>query len=52
VRFFLPFIPIFDDMEDPFIFPYCGCKNMKPYLSTATYTPFRDLHEGDFVLAH
>ncbi len=25
---------------------------MKPSLSTSSYTPFRDLHEGDFLLAH
>jgi hypothetical protein len=51
VRFYIPFVPIFDDMEDPIILPYCGLKNMKPSLSTTTYTPFRDLHEGDFLLA-
>ncbi len=51
VRFSIPSVPIFDDMEDPVILPYCGPKNMKPSLSTTTYTPIGDLHEGDFLLA-
>jgi hypothetical protein len=25
---------------------------MKLFLCTTTYIPFRDLHEGDFILAH
>jgi hypothetical protein len=51
VRFSIPVAPIFDDMEDPTILPYCGPKNMKLSLSITTYIPFEDLHEGDFVLA-
>jgi hypothetical protein len=39
-------------MEDPVIPLYCGPKNMKLSLSTTTYIPFRNLHEGDFLLAH
>ncbi len=50
MRFFIPLVPTFDDMEDLAIPPYCGPKNMKPSLSITTYTPFRDLHEGDFLL--
>jgi hypothetical protein len=52
VRFSIPFVPIFDDIENPVILPYCGPKNMKVSLSTTTNTPFRDLHEKDFFLAH
>jgi len=52
VRFSIPSIPIFDNMEDPIIPLYCGSKNMKSSLNTTTYTPFKDLHEGDFLLAH
>jgi hypothetical protein len=37
-------------MEDPIIPPYSGPKNMKLFLSIVAYTPFRDLHEGDFFL--
>jgi len=47
VRFFIPSIPIFDDIENPIILPYCGPKNMKMSSNTTTYTPFRD-----FFLAH
>jgi len=39
-------------MEDPVIPLYCGPTNMKLSLSTTTYIPFRNLHEGDFLLAH
>jgi hypothetical protein len=35
------------DLEDPLIFPYYGPKNLKLAL---TYTPFRNLNNGDFVL--
>jgi len=35
------------DVEDPVQLPYCGPKNMKPL---TTYTPFRDLNVGDFML--
>jgi hypothetical protein len=35
------------DAEDPVQLPYCGPKNMKPL---TTYTPFRDLNVGDFML--
>jgi hypothetical protein len=51
VRFFIPSIPIFDDMEDLVIPLYYGPKNMKPSLSTTTYNPFKDLHERDFLFA-
>ncbi len=51
MRFSIPFVPILDDMEDPTIPLYRGSKHMKLSLNT-TYTPFRDLHEGDFLLAH
>jgi hypothetical protein len=44
--------PIFDNMKDLVIPLYCGPKNMKLSLSITTYIPFRDLHEGDFLLAH
>jgi len=33
--------------KDPIQVPYCGPKNMKPL---TTYTPFRYLNVGDFVL--
>jgi hypothetical protein len=52
MRFSIPSVPIFDNMEDPVIPPYYGPKNMKSSLSTITYNPFKDLHEGDFLLAH
>ncbi len=51
MKFSIPSVPIFDDMEDPTMLPYCGPKNMKPSLNITTYTPFRDLHEGGFLLA-
>jgi hypothetical protein len=50
VRFYIPLVPIFDDMEDSTSPPYCGPKNMKPSLTIAIYTPFKYLHEGDFLL--
>jgi hypothetical protein len=34
VKFFSPFVPILNDMEDLVILPYCWPKNMKPSLST------------------
>jgi len=49
VKFCIPSVPIFDDMEDSTIPPYCGPKNMKPSLRITTYIPFEDLHEGDFL---
>ncbi len=52
MRFSIPYVPIFDDMEDPIILPYSGPKNMKLSLSTTAYTLFGDLHEGDFLLAY
>jgi len=42
VRFLIPSIPIFDDIKNLVILPYCGPKNMKMSLNTTTYTPFRD----------
>jgi len=41
-RFSIPYIPIFDHIENLVILPYCGRKNMKMSLNTTTYTPFRD----------
>jgi hypothetical protein len=35
------------DTEDPIKIRYCGPKNMK---ALTTYTPFRDLNVGNFVL--
>jgi len=35
------------DVEDLIMRPYCGPKNLKP---SPTYTPFKDLNNGDFVL--
>jgi len=35
------------DVKDPIMCPYCGPKNLKPYLA---YTPFKDFNNGDFVL--
>jgi hypothetical protein len=35
------------DLEDPIQILYCGPKNMRPL---TTYTPFRNLNVGDFVL--
>ncbi len=35
------------DLENPVICPYCGPKNLKPI---PTYTPFRNINSGDFVL--
>jgi hypothetical protein len=40
-----------DDIDDLIVPLYCGPKNMKPSLSTITYIPFRDLHQGDFIIA-
>ncbi len=37
------------DLEDHVILPYYGPRNMHPSLSTATYTPFRDLFVSNFV---
>jgi hypothetical protein len=34
------------DSENPIIHPYCGPKNLKP---APTYTPFKNLNNGDFV---
>ncbi len=51
MRFSIPFFPLLDDVEDPAILLYCGFKHMKLSLSTTTYNPFKDLHEGDFLLA-
>jgi hypothetical protein len=34
------------DSENPLVFPYYGLKNLK---LDPTYTPFRDLNNGDFV---
>jgi hypothetical protein len=36
--------------EDTMLEPLCGPKNMKPTMKTTSYTPFIDLHNGDFVL--
>ncbi len=33
--------------ENPVQLPYCGLKNMRPL---TTYTPFRDLNVGNFML--
>ncbi len=52
LQFSLPIPPILVNQEDPIIPLYCGIKNMKPSLSTTTYTPFRNIHEKDFILAH
>jgi hypothetical protein len=35
------------DVENLIMRPYCGAKNLKP---SSTYTPFKDLNNGDFVL--
>jgi hypothetical protein len=35
------------DLEDSIQVPYCGPKNMRPL---TTYTPFRNLNVGNFVL--
>jgi hypothetical protein len=35
------------DAEDPVQLPYCGPKDTRPL---TTYTPFKDLNVGDFVL--
>jgi hypothetical protein len=35
------------DLEDPVIHPYCGPKNLK---LAPTYTSFKDINNGDFVL--
>ncbi len=51
MKFSLPFALFLDNIENPIIPSYCGPKNMKLSLSTTTYTPIRDLHEGGFVLA-
>jgi hypothetical protein len=37
----------FVDPKDPIQVPCCGPKNMRPLI---TYTPFKDLNVGDFVL--
>jgi hypothetical protein len=31
--------------------PFYGPENMKPTMKTTYYTPFKNLHNGDFVLA-
>ncbi len=38
------------DLEDPIIPPYCGPRNMRPFLSTFPYMSFHDLFVGNFVL--
>ncbi len=38
------------DLEDLVILPYYGPRNMHPSLNTTTYTLFRDLFVGSFVL--
>jgi hypothetical protein len=43
----LPSTTLIVDLEDPLIFPYYGPKNLK---LAPTYTPFRFLNNGDFVL--
>ncbi len=52
LQFSFPIPAILANQEDPIIPLYCGIKNMKPFLSTTTYTPFRNLHEFFFILAH
>jgi hypothetical protein len=37
------------DREDPVIAPYCGFKNMHPFLNILAYTFFWDLLVGNFV---
>jgi hypothetical protein len=43
----LPSTTTIVDSEDPVICHYCGPKNLK---SAPTYTMFKDLNNGDFVL--
>jgi hypothetical protein len=38
------------DLEDLVILPYYGPRSLRPSLSIATYTPFRDLFVNSFVL--
>jgi hypothetical protein len=47
VRSSLSTVIDFVNPKDPIQVPYCGPKNMKPL---TTYTPFRYLDVGDFVL--
>jgi hypothetical protein len=37
------------DLKEFVIFPYCGPKNMRPFLSITAYMPFYDLFVGNFV---
>jgi len=51
VRFFIPSILIFDDIESLVIPPYCGPKNMKSSLNTIAYIPFIRIYmKGIFFL--
>ncbi len=45
-RIKLPSTTLVIDSKDPIIHPYCGPKNFKLAL---TYTPFKDLNNGDFA---
>jgi len=46
VRSELPSTRPIVDLEDPVMCPYYGPKNLK---LAPTYTPFKDLNNGDFV---
>jgi hypothetical protein len=45
-----PNSPIPTNKEDITLEPFCGPKNMKPTMKITPYTPFRDLHNEDFIL--
>jgi len=46
-KFSLSIIVINANLEGPIQRPCCGLKNMRP---STTYTPFKDLNDGDFVI--
>jgi hypothetical protein len=50
-QFAEPSSPVLVDREDTILKPFCGLKNMKPTFKMTLYTPFRDLHNGDIILA-
>jgi hypothetical protein len=51
LQFAEPSSTILMDKEDIMLQPFYGPKNMKPTMKMAPYTPFINLHNGDFVLA-
>ncbi len=51
LQFAEPKLTILANKENIMLQPFYGSKNMKPIMKMAPYTPFINLHNGDFVLA-